>query len=958
MANQSRILDEQVQRLTRGLGNLLLPILHKIMPYLNAILMVITEIINALALLVGYDPSEYDYFGEIDESVIDLSTGLGTATENAKALKQQLRSFDKLNVITTPTDTGANTGAGGINPKILEMFNKASDDYMNSLMDVEMKATRIRDRIMEWLGFTKQVDAETGKVSFKFDHITGGTVLGALAVGGFIYSGVKNIFGILKKIGLLKFTKLTELGKIFKSKTASNSFLSSLLSLRTFAGIGGAIASLANSYSVIYELTGGAKEASKAYEELSLSILGAVSSGALLGSNFGAWGIVIGGAIGLIGGLTSAISGYIAKTNEIEVANRVFDEQGVSISVLTSYYEDFFENSTKYIGVVEDLSTKYTDSKNAMDNARASIDSFNESLSLQDGEITNSQLDELTSKYEALKKETENTHIASDNYYIALIKKSGEAKGQTELDIASQITAYKELSSTIAGYDQEYIDKEKELTKKKYEGKLSTEEYNTAIQKLKIEYGLTTNAVANLTNYAGYFKDALDESINYKDLDTLKTKVDEVKTKYDDTIKKLEDYKKQVENTNKTANEDYQKRIENLELYGDKSKATLDKIQNYKNLIAKNNSLSQEEIQKTNNTITEIQGSYKGYLSGIYTDLVQQGADTSKEFSGTISTIKGDLESLKDVDMSGFGKEFFDKVLDSVESSPNKKTTLDKIGKSFSDYGIKTSESFANAYIQDQKTGRWRRDLETASKDTGKYTNRGYLKGLKESMASKQSTDGNGGALLGEKAIEGAKDKLDINSPSIEFEKIGIYTGQGFISGIKKTETELYETINNMINKLEKKFEKVSLSINISTSVESSFNSILYKLELFTSKFRTGINKLLANMTTAMNNVRVGSDNKLYYTSMPYINVPRFKQGLDYVPKDYYLAYLDEGERVLTKQQNKEYTSSLQNGNNNKTIVSPTIIVQVGDEVVARKVLNNLEDIAKDNGKPITIGGY
>ena len=54
-----------------------------------------------------------------------------------------------------------------------------------------MKATEIRDRIMEWLGFTKEIDPLTGEVGFKFDHITSGTVLGALVVGGGIYKGIK-----------------------------------------------------------------------------------------------------------------------------------------------------------------------------------------------------------------------------------------------------------------------------------------------------------------------------------------------------------------------------------------------------------------------------------------------------------------------------------------------------------------------------------------------------------------------------------------------------------------------------------------------------------------------------------------------------------------------------------------------------------------------------------------------
>ena len=219
VANQMRVFNEQTQRLTRALGNMFLPILQKILPYLNAFLMVLTEIVNWLATLFGYDEDLFSGFasgvGDITNDFIDLGNSLDNANKSAKKLKQGLRGFDKLNVITTPTSGAGNVGVGsGINPKIMEAFNKSMKEYEDRLEKVQMKATKIRDNIMEWLGFTKEVDKETGKVSFKFDHITGGTVLGALAVGGTIYNGVKKILDFMQKIGLIKFN-LPSIGSIF-----------------------------------------------------------------------------------------------------------------------------------------------------------------------------------------------------------------------------------------------------------------------------------------------------------------------------------------------------------------------------------------------------------------------------------------------------------------------------------------------------------------------------------------------------------------------------------------------------------------------------------------------------------------------------------------------------------------------------------------------------------------------
>lgn len=252
VANQMRIFQQQVERLTRAIGNVFLPILKAILPYMNAIIMVLTEIISWFALLVGYDPDEFDFFSGASDSVIDLKENLDGAGESAKKLKSGLRSFDKLNVIKTPTASTSGTGGiNGVDPKILEMFNKASDDYLNNLDKVEMKATKIRDIIMNWLGFTKQIDKKTGDVTFKLKNgysnlkLIGGVL--ATISGLSIVKGIKGIVSSLSSIGQLLgssglFTALTNLIEpikvlgakdglhyIFLEMTGSSSVLGSAL---------------------------------------------------------------------------------------------------------------------------------------------------------------------------------------------------------------------------------------------------------------------------------------------------------------------------------------------------------------------------------------------------------------------------------------------------------------------------------------------------------------------------------------------------------------------------------------------------------------------------------------------------------------------------------------------------------------------------------------------------------
>lgn len=213
VANQSRIFEQQISRLSRAIGNVFMPILSKVLPYLNGILMAMTEIINYIAGLLGFKEEDFDYFGATSDSVSELTDNLNAAGASAKKLKQGLRGFDKLNVITTPS--ASSVGTGGINPSLINAANKAMKNYQETIEKVRMKANDVRDSILEWLGFTVETDDETGELKIKFDHITGGTVLGALAVGGTIFSGVSKILKIFDAIGLLKFKNISKLVESF-----------------------------------------------------------------------------------------------------------------------------------------------------------------------------------------------------------------------------------------------------------------------------------------------------------------------------------------------------------------------------------------------------------------------------------------------------------------------------------------------------------------------------------------------------------------------------------------------------------------------------------------------------------------------------------------------------------------------------------------------------------------------
>lgn len=247
-ANQMRVLNSQWERLSRTVGNVFMPILAEVLPYINAIMMVLTEIVSLVASLFGYSEGDFDYFAGTSDSVLELEDSLNGATDSAKKLKQGLRGFDKLNVINTPTKSEA--GAGGLDADILDAFNSAFDDYQNKLENVQMKATRIRDAILDWLGFSdgtyknlKLIAAVLGTiVGLKLIKgiaglVTGTSKLGKLLGTGGMYKTLKSLFGLIKQNGIVAtlLTPITLLKEKVGLLTSGFSALASTLGMSTGA---------------------------------------------------------------------------------------------------------------------------------------------------------------------------------------------------------------------------------------------------------------------------------------------------------------------------------------------------------------------------------------------------------------------------------------------------------------------------------------------------------------------------------------------------------------------------------------------------------------------------------------------------------------------------------------------------------------------------------------------------
>lgn len=204
-ANQLRIFNAQVTAFKRNMGNLWQGILGGILPYVNAVMMVINELLKMVAKLFGFEVSSQPVNVSASIGADDLASDLGTAGKKAKELKAQLMGFDEINNINLDNDTSSGGGAssggvGGIDQRLLDALH----GYDNLMDSVSNKATEIRDKMLDWLGFERDDDGtwrlKEGLTNFEkiLDVVkTIGVALGTWKVSSLITNLFKNL-GVLK----------------------------------------------------------------------------------------------------------------------------------------------------------------------------------------------------------------------------------------------------------------------------------------------------------------------------------------------------------------------------------------------------------------------------------------------------------------------------------------------------------------------------------------------------------------------------------------------------------------------------------------------------------------------------------------------------------------------------------------------------------------------------------------
>ena len=154
-ANQLRIFKEQMSQLGRAIGNFIVAPLSKAIAYVNGFIMALRMVLNFVASsfrLLNTSIKKVDTSGA-DEAA-DAVSGIGAAAGSAaEKLKDLTAPFDELNVLQEQSASGGGSG-GGISDDVLDpALEQALTDMELKLEDIQMKANKVRDSILKFLGF-------------------------------------------------------------------------------------------------------------------------------------------------------------------------------------------------------------------------------------------------------------------------------------------------------------------------------------------------------------------------------------------------------------------------------------------------------------------------------------------------------------------------------------------------------------------------------------------------------------------------------------------------------------------------------------------------------------------------------------------------------------------------------------------------------------------------------------
>lgn len=131
-SNMIRQFTNNVKEAGMVLGQLFIPVLQKVLPVINGVVIAIKRLLVSVANLLGIK-IDFSSFGQgvsgYNEELEDTADALDKVGTSAKNAQSGIRAFDKLNVISTPKSSGTGSGAGGAGIDLTKEIMDATAEY-------------------------------------------------------------------------------------------------------------------------------------------------------------------------------------------------------------------------------------------------------------------------------------------------------------------------------------------------------------------------------------------------------------------------------------------------------------------------------------------------------------------------------------------------------------------------------------------------------------------------------------------------------------------------------------------------------------------------------------------------------------------------------------------------------------------------------------------------------------
>uniref|UniRef100_A0AAU8B7Q7 Minor tail protein n=1 Tax=Dulem virus 39 TaxID=3145757 RepID=A0AAU8B7Q7_9CAUD len=165
-ANQMRLLEANLKNLARTIGNIFLPVVASVIPYINGLVIALQRLAQRIVDLLGFTGFDWgglgggdeDIFSDLYDQAEEAAGGIDDAAQSAKELKNQLLGFDEITKLSDVTDTGTiDTSTLGTEDSALldKAFSDALEEYKKrwdeAYASMENRAQEFADKFEKYL---------------------------------------------------------------------------------------------------------------------------------------------------------------------------------------------------------------------------------------------------------------------------------------------------------------------------------------------------------------------------------------------------------------------------------------------------------------------------------------------------------------------------------------------------------------------------------------------------------------------------------------------------------------------------------------------------------------------------------------------------------------------------------------------------------------------------------------